>query len=77
MGESVYEGLTVGYCLALRSSSWSSCWASGTCARPTRVFDPLAEKAANRALATADEDSQPASGSPPTWAASTEEERKA
>jgi uncharacterized membrane protein (DUF485 family) len=50
MGESVYEGLTVGYCLALTQfiMVWGlSAW---YLRRSDRVFDPLAEKAAQRAL---------------------------
>jgi uncharacterized membrane protein (DUF485 family) len=50
MGESVYEGLTVGYCLAL--SQFIMVWglAAWYLRRSDRVFDPLADKAALRAL---------------------------
>lgn len=49
MGISVYEGLTVGYLLAL--SQFVMVWALGYAyiRRAERVFDPLAEKAAARA----------------------------
>jgi uncharacterized membrane protein (DUF485 family) len=50
MGESVYEGLTVGYCLAL--SQFIMVWVLSAwyLRRSDRVFDPLAEKAAQRAV---------------------------
>ncbi len=49
MGISVYEGLTVGYLLAL--SQFLMVWGLGYAyiRRAERVFDPLAEKAAARA----------------------------
>jgi uncharacterized membrane protein (DUF485 family) len=50
MGESVVEGLTVGYCLALSQfiMVWVLTWLY--LKRADRVFDPLARKAAERAL---------------------------
>ncbi len=50
MGESVYEGLTVGYLLAL--SQFVMVWALGFMylKRADRDFDPLAKRAAERAL---------------------------
>jgi uncharacterized membrane protein (DUF485 family) len=50
MGESVYEGLTVGYVLAL--SQFVMTWGLGWMylRKAARVFDPLAEKATARAL---------------------------
>jgi uncharacterized membrane protein (DUF485 family) len=50
MGESVYEGLTVGYCLAL--SQFIMVWVLSAwyLRRSDRVFDALAAKAAERAL---------------------------
>lgn len=49
MGESVYEGLTVGYVFAL--SQFVMVWvlAAWYLRRADRVFDPLAEKAASKA----------------------------
>jgi uncharacterized membrane protein (DUF485 family) len=51
MGESVYQGLTVGYCLALSQflMVWGLTWAY--LRQADRVFDPLAERV--RALAEA------------------------
>ncbi len=53
MGESVYEGLTVGYVLAMSQflMVWVLTWAYLKRAR--EVFDPLAEKAVARAKADA------------------------
>jgi uncharacterized membrane protein (DUF485 family) len=50
MGESVIEGLTVGYLLALSQfiMVWGLTWAY--LKRADNVFDPLARKAAERAL---------------------------
>ena len=50
MGESVYEGLTVGYVLAL--SQFVMVWGLGWLylRKADRVFDPLAERAAEVAL---------------------------
>ena len=52
MGESIYEGFTVGYLLAL--SQFVMTWVLGWwyLRRADRDFDPLAEKAARRALET-------------------------
>jgi uncharacterized membrane protein (DUF485 family) len=56
MGESVYQGLTVGYCLALTQFAMVFILGIWYLKKAEKVFDPLAEKAAARALATADED---------------------
>lgn len=50
MGESVYEGVTIGYMLALSQfvMTWALAWLY--LRRAERVFDPLAEAAAKRAL---------------------------
>jgi len=50
MGESVYEGFTVGYALAL--SQFVMTWVLGWMyvRKADREFDPLAERAAERAL---------------------------
>ena len=55
MGESVYEGLTVGYVLAL--TQFIMVWGLGAVylRKADRDFDPLARKAAARALETARE----------------------
>ena len=52
MRESVYEGLTVGYCLAL--SQFVMVWVLTAMylRRADNVFDPLAEKAVRKALET-------------------------
>ena len=54
MGKSVYEGLTVGYCLAL--SQFIMVWVLTALylKRADKVFDPLAEKAAQRAVQSGD-----------------------
>ena len=79
MGESVYEGLTVGYCLALSQFLMVLVLGVWYLHKSERVFDPLAEKAANRALETAEDDQAPArfSTGADDVAASTEQERKA
>jgi uncharacterized membrane protein (DUF485 family) len=53
MGESVYEGLTVGYVLAL--TQFVMVWGLGWLylRQADRVFDPLAERAAKVALQAA------------------------
>ncbi len=51
MGGSVYEGLTVGYCLALTQFVMVGALGLMYLRRSERVYDPLAEKAARRALA--------------------------
>ena len=60
MGESVYEGLTVGYCLALSQfiMVWVLTWLY--LKRADNVFDPLARKAAERALEAGKGDGRPA-----------------
>ena len=45
MGESVYEGLTVGYCLALTQFAMVFVLGIWYLRKADRVFDPLAEKA--------------------------------
>jgi uncharacterized membrane protein (DUF485 family) len=79
MGESVYEGLTVGYCLALSQFLMVLVLGIWYLRKAEHVFDPLAEKAANRALETAEDDQAPArfSTRAEDVAASTEQERKA
>jgi uncharacterized membrane protein (DUF485 family) len=79
MGESVYEGLTVGYCLALSQFLMVLVLGLWYLRKAEHVFDPLAEKAANRALETAEDDQAPArfSTGADDVAASTEQERKA
>jgi uncharacterized membrane protein (DUF485 family) len=56
MGRSVYEGLTVGYCLAL--TQFVMVFALGTmyARRAARVFDPLAERVVRRAEGAARRD---------------------
>ena len=56
MGESVYEGLTVGYCLAL--TQFAMVWGLGLwyLRKSDREFDPLAERAI---AAYADDDMHP------------------
>jgi len=79
MGESVYEGLTVGYCLALTQFLMVLVLGVWYLRKAEHVFDPLAEKAANRALETAEDDQAPArfSTGADDVAASSEQERKA
>ena len=52
MARSVYEGLTVGYCLALTQFVMVATLGLMYLRRAERVYDPLAEKAAERALRT-------------------------
>ena len=54
MGESVYEGLTVGYCLAFTQFLMTWGLAAMYLRRADRTFDPLAKKAAERALQVGD-----------------------
>ena len=56
MADSVYQGLTVGYCLALSQFLMVLVLGVWYLRKSERVFDPLAEKAASRALETAEED---------------------
>lgn len=62
MGSSVYEGLTVGYCLALTQFVMVAVLGLMYLRRSEKVYDPLAEKAAARALSG--ERGRPAAGSP-------------
>jgi uncharacterized membrane protein (DUF485 family) len=55
MARSVYQGLTVGYCLALTQFVVVGVLGIAYLRRSERVYDPLAEKAARRALASGDE----------------------
>jgi uncharacterized membrane protein (DUF485 family) len=59
MGESIYEGFTVGYAFAL--SQFVMTWLFGWLylRQADRVFDPLARRAAKRALETAPESQRP------------------
>jgi uncharacterized membrane protein (DUF485 family) len=50
MARSVYEGLTVGYCLALTQFVMVGTLGIMYLRRAERIYDPLAEKAARRAL---------------------------
>jgi uncharacterized membrane protein (DUF485 family) len=67
MGKSVYEGLTVGYVLALSQfvMVWGLSWLY--LRRADRVFDPLAERAADVAL-EAGRRRQPRTGAEPAAA---------
>ena len=58
MGESVYEGLTVGYCLALTQFAMVFVLGIWYLRKADRVFDPLAERAI---AAHAEHEPQPAS----------------
>jgi uncharacterized membrane protein (DUF485 family) len=76
MGESVYQGLTVGYCLALSQFLMVLVLGVWYLRKSDRVFDPLAEKAASRALETAeDRGADRFSTAADDVAASTEERR--
>ncbi len=57
MARSVYEGLTVGYCLALTQFVVVAVLGIAYLRRAERTYDPLAEKVVSRALG-----SQPAAG---------------
>jgi uncharacterized membrane protein (DUF485 family) len=59
MGERIYEGFTVGYALAL--SQFVMTWFLGWLylRRADRVFDPLAHRAAERALEASEDRSRP------------------
>lgn len=61
MARSVYEGLTIGYCLALTQFAMVGVLGMMYLRRSEKVYDPLAEKARQRALATARE--RPPAGS--------------
>jgi uncharacterized membrane protein (DUF485 family) len=56
MGESVYQGLTVGYCLALTQFVMVGVLGIWYLRKADREFDPLAARAAQRALESAEED---------------------
>jgi uncharacterized membrane protein (DUF485 family) len=60
MGESVYEGLTVGYCLALTQFVMVFVLGIWYLKKADSTFDPLAERAAQRALEIAGEHRGPA-----------------
>ena len=66
MGESVYQGLTVGYTLALTQFVMVFTLGIMYLRRAERVFDPLAEKVVQRALGPLSEraGSGPAEGAP-------------
>ncbi len=53
MGRSVYQGLTVGYCLALTQFVMVFALGATYARRAARVYDPLAAKAIRRAEETA------------------------
>jgi uncharacterized membrane protein (DUF485 family) len=55
MARSVHQGLTVGYCLALTQFVVVGVLGIMYLRRSERIYDPLAEKAARRALASGDE----------------------
>jgi uncharacterized membrane protein (DUF485 family) len=61
MARSVYEGLTVGYCLALTQFLMVAVLGIAYVRRADRVYDPLAEKAVRKALASG----APPAGDPP------------
>ena len=72
MGESVYEGLTVGYLLALSQfvMTWGLAW--WYLRKSNREFDPLAEEARRVALRSS---GRPGDGSAPTAGPGTEVSR--
>jgi len=55
MGESIYEGLTVGYVLALSQFVMTWVLAALYLRRADKVFDPLAERAAAKAIQVRDD----------------------
>jgi uncharacterized membrane protein (DUF485 family) len=59
MGESIYEGFTVGYAFALTQFVMVWVLAGWYLRRADRVFDPLAERAAARALESSSERTTP------------------
>ena len=69
MSERVYEGLTVGYCLALTQFVMVGVLGLMYLRRAERVYDPLADELVRRALAAPPADS-PAAGAPSGGAAS-------
>ena len=64
MARSIYEGLTVGYCLALTQFVMVAALGLMYLRRSEKAFDPLAEKAAARALSTAREAQSRAAAEP-------------
>ena len=56
MARSVYEGLTVGYCLALTQFVMVGALGLMYLRRAERVYDPLAQKVIQRALSTKGEE---------------------
>jgi uncharacterized membrane protein (DUF485 family) len=70
MAESVYQGLTVGYCLALTQFVMVAALGLMYLRRAENVYDPLAEKVVRRALSTVPDAS---SGSPAGIAGAREE----
>ena len=60
MAESVYQGLTVGYCLALTQFVMVGVLGIMYLRRSERVYDPLADELARRALAGPPADDAPA-----------------
>lgn len=62
MARSVYEGLTVGYCLALTQFVMVFALGSMYARRAARVYDPLAERAARRATAAVAVEQSPRDG---------------
>jgi uncharacterized membrane protein (DUF485 family) len=63
MARSVYQGLTVGYCLALTQFVVVGVLGIMYLRRAERIYDPLAAKVARRALAQGGERSPGADGS--------------
>ena len=63
MGRSVYQGLTVGYCLALTQFVMVFALGLMYLRRSERTYDPLSDRAVARALGTAGE--RPPTGSLP------------
>jgi len=60
MAESVYQGLTVGYCLALTQFVMVGVLGIMYLRRAEHVYDPLADELARRALAAPSADDAPA-----------------
>ncbi len=64
MARSVYEGLTVGYCLALTQFVVVGVLGIAYLRRAERVYDPLAEKVVRRALGSGPEPTGGADAAP-------------
>jgi uncharacterized membrane protein (DUF485 family) len=75
MARSVYEGLTVGYCLALTQFAMVAVLGLMYLRRADSVFDPLAEKVRQRALSTT-APQRPTGGAPADDVTTTEEVRR-